>query len=187
MHQLHFDIPDGGKLTVVDEAQFGLESADNVNSYDVIYHVPSRASRSYLAKRGVQLTARDETTKNCLLAFPSGGALLPSNVLLHDRCLFIASGVALAAIYIPELSLDWTVDLLTGADNGLHIFDRRFVLAIGDFDATLLTLDGVVRWASNIPGYLVPPGRIADGVLIIDDDDLQTHRLDLRTGNLLAR
>ena len=96
MHQLHFDLPDGGTLTVVDEALFGLDSTDNVNSYDVIHHVPSRASRSYVAKRGVTLTAPDGATNNCLLVFPSGGTLLPSNVLLHDRRLFVASGVALA-------------------------------------------------------------------------------------------
>ncbi|TWT78697.1 hypothetical protein CA13_00930 [Planctomycetes bacterium CA13] len=185
MHHQTYTLPNGEHLTVVDDVLYGIDSTDNVSSYDRILRIPSRAADSYIAKRGLTIERMDGSISSCLLAFPSGSRMLPTNVLLHRGRLFVASGVALAAVDLPELSLSWNVDLQTGADNGLHAIDNDHVLAIGDFDATLLDWNGVVRWATNIPGFLVPPGTINGNVLSIDDDDSQTHRIDLVHGRVM--
>ena len=105
VHQLQFDLPSHGRLTVLDDALYGLNSTDNVSRYDEIFYVPSRTSSHYLAKRGVRVEDIDGTAKSCLLLFPSGSALSETNILLRDTRLFIASGVALVAIDLPTLSI----------------------------------------------------------------------------------
>ncbi|MCA9137437.1 MAG: hypothetical protein KDB00_11780 [Planctomycetales bacterium] len=185
VHHQTYTLPDGDHLTVVDDVLYGIDSTDNVSAYDRILRIPSRNSASYVAKRGLTVERTNGSIASCLLAFPGGSRMLPTNVLLHRGRLFVASGVALAAIDVPELSLSWTVDLQTGADNGLLAIGNDHVLAIGDFDATLIDWDGVVQWAINVPGVLVPPGTISGNVLSIDDDDGQTHRVDLVHGRLM--
>lgn len=186
VHRLQFDLSTHGRLTVLDDALYGLDSTDNVSRYDGIFRVPSRAASDYTAKRSVTVEDADGTIRSCLFVFPSGGGLYETNVLLHDSRLFLASGVALIAIDIATLKTAWTVDLQSGADNGIHFITPERVLAIGDFDATLLDWSGSIIWAENIPGFLVPPAIIEAETFTIEDDDGRSHRVLLANGKCIA-
>ena len=186
MHHLHFDLTDGSRITVVADQQFDPDSADNVTKYETVHCIPSRVARCYFANRALTLTRADGSSVSCLLRFPNGTPLSQTNTLVHRNRLLIASGVAIAAVNTRGLNIEWTCDLQTGADNGLHIFGSDWILAIGDFDATMLNWDGTQRWFTNIPGCLFAPGTITDNTLSISDDDYQTHLVDLPTGKVLT-
>ena len=182
VHHLQIELPNSGRLTVLDDKLYGLDSTDNVTQYDDIVVVPSRAARDYVAKRAVTVESPDGTVRSCLFAFPSGTGLYETNVCLHGTRLLLASGVAIICVDLTTLHMDWAVDLQTGADNGIHVVSGNRYLAIGDFDATLLDSAGLVIWAHNIPGFLVPPAQIDFRSFTIADDDGFDHCISIDTG-----
>jgi len=77
-------------LTVLDDAQHNVDSADNVNSYDRTHVIPSRAQHVYLSNRGLTLQFADGAVQSALVRFPDGGRLHDSKIILHGDRLYLA-------------------------------------------------------------------------------------------------
>lgn len=182
-HQLTFALPDYRNIVVIEDTQFSVDSVDNATSYDSICRVPSRIYGDYYAKHGVRLDAVDGSSISCLFLFHGGGRLRETNVAIHGDRLYLSGGVSLCSIELTQLRVLWTVDLLSGADNGLHFSHaHNCILAIGDYDVTCLDWDGGILWATIVKGLLTPDSTIEGNVVSVYDEDGLKHVLDINTG-----
>ena len=172
-------------LTVIDDTQHNVDSVDNVNSYDRTHVIPSRVQHVYMSNRGLTLQSAGGTVQSALVRFPDGGRLLDSKIIVHDERLYLAGGTAVCCIDAMNLDLLWSVDLLTGADNGLITSDSHdCIFAIGDFDASCIGPDGSIRWATQTNAIL--GSHVSIGAKTVDayDENGLKHTFDIATGEV---
>ncbi|WP_037247897.1 hypothetical protein [Rhodopirellula baltica] len=185
MYRRTFQLDGFRSLNVFEDTQHDVDSADNVNSYNRTHLIPSRVAHVYFSNRGLTLQLADGTSHSALVRFPDGGRLGDSKILMHGDRLYMAGGTAVCCIDATNLDLLWSVDLLTGADNGLLVpASDDCIFAIGDFDASCIQLDGSIRWATQTNAVLGSQASCgADSVDVYDENGLK-HSFDIATGNV---
>lgn len=167
----------------MDDTQYSVDSVDNATSYDSMHRVPSRASADYFSKRGIRIYAADGSSASLLILFHGGGPLRKTNIAVDDDLLYLSGGVSLCCVNLAQLCVVWSADLLTGADNGIHVSSaHECVLAIGDFDVTCLDFNGGILWTAVMKDFLTSTSSIIENVLSVYDDRGLRHTLDIKTG-----
>jgi len=171
------------RVVIVDDSLYDIDSADNSTSYDMIHRVPSRAFASTKTQRGIRLCGPSGQIASCLVIFQGTTPLRPSSVTIHDDHLYVTAGESLCAIDLSDLHMNWHVDLLSGAANGVYISSTHScVLAVGDFDMTCIGQSGDVRWATNVVDFLTPNVTIDGHDIAVVDDRGNRHVLNIDTG-----
>ncbi len=185
MYRRIFQLDGFRSLNVIDDTQHDVDSADNVNSYDRTHLIPSRVQHVYFSNRGLTLQLADGASQSVLVRFPDGGRLDDSKILMHGDRLYMAGGTAVCCIDATNLDLLWSVDLLTGADNGLLVDDSHdCIFAIGDFDASCISLDGSIRWATQTNAVLGSQASVDNHVVVVHDENGLKHTFDIATGEV---
>ena len=104
---------------------------------------------------------------------------------MHGNRLYMAGGTAVCCIDTTNLDLLWSVDLLTGADNGLLVDDSHdCIFAIGDFDASCIALDGSIRWATQTNAVLGSQASVTNHVVVVHDENGLKHTFNIATGEV---
>lgn len=185
MYSRTFNLDGFRTLNLIEDTQHDVDSADNVNSYDRTHLIPSRVQHVYFSNLGLTLQRTDGTVQSVLVRFSDGGRLDDSKIPVHRDRLYMAGGTAVCCIDTQTLNLLWSVDLLTGADNGLLVpSSDDCILAIGDFDASCIRLDGSIRWATQTNAVLASQASCSvDSVDVYDENGLK-HSFNIATGNV---
>ena len=185
MYRRTFQLDGFRTLNVINDTQHDVESADNVNSYDRTHLIPSRVQHVYLSNRGLTLQLADGAVQTALVRFPDGGRLGDSKLLLHGDRLYMSGGTAVCCVDTTNLDLHWSVDLLTGANNGLLVDESNdCIFAIGDFDASCIAFDGSIRWATQTNAILGSQVSVDSHVVAVYDENGLKHTFDLTTGEV---
>ena len=136
------------KIKLVNAEQYTLNSADNIESYDVEYFQGDINGDRYYptSKHGIRIFENDEEIRSAIVC-ETGGAtgIHEESALINGNDLYLCCCDNVYCLSIPNLDLKWNKRLDPATCFGIYSFKGDFIIH-GELQISRIDLDGNQKW-----------------------------------------
>lgn len=169
------------EVVIYEDQQFSPRSADNTNTYDLIYpkdaaESPYRPSSKYVVKVK-DINSSEFISSAILCGYKGASSLHPNAFYLEGSKLWICISDMVYCLQLPNLELVWSKSIDLASVFGIYKFKNDFILH-GELEIFRITKAGEVKWSFGAQDIFV--SLHGEDVLRLYDDHITVR--DYRGG-----
>ena len=137
------------------------------------------------SRHAVQVIEPTGSSRMCLLTAGGGASgIHEHSALVHDQRLVVAVGQRLCALRLPNLDLEWNVEVDDATCFGVWYSAKHdCYLSHGELAIARVTLDGTIVWSSGGKDIFSEGFALHDEYIEVVDFNREKYRIDLSTGS----
>lgn len=162
-----------------------IGSSDNRVAYNLEHVLTGDGSRPTSAHSIV--VSRDGGPIKSAIVLAAGGStgVHAHTVVQRSNSLFVAVGDQLCSLKLPELQLDWNVQVDQATCFGVHYVSHpESLISHGELEISRIGLDGRMFWRTSGADIFSGPLWMENGEILVKDFEERTYRIDVATGEV---